>query len=72
MEIDIVTDIFIRINSKGTALSQGDFVMSKIAADEDHRGNMLRKAIDYFAHLCVEPSFYDHIKEYDSEFAQSE
>ena len=72
LEIDIVTDIFIRINSKGTALSQGDFVMSKIAADEDHGGNMLRKAIDYFAHLCVEPSFYDHIKEYDSEFTQSE
>ena len=72
LEIDIVTDIFIRINSKGTALSQGDFVMSKIAADEDHGGNMLRKAIDYFAHLCVEPSFYDHIKEYDNEFAQSE
>ena len=72
LEIDIVTDIFIRINSKGTALSQGDFVMSKIAADEDHGGNMLRKAIDYFAHLCVEPSFYDHIKEYDCDFAQSE
>ena len=72
LEIDIVTDIFIRINSKGTALSQGDFVMSKIAADEDHGGNMLRKAIDYFAHLCVEPSFYDHVKEYDSEFTQSE
>lgn len=72
LEIDIVTDIFIRINSKGTALSQGDFVMSKIAADEDHGGNMLRKAIDYFAHLCIEPSFYDYIKENDKDFAQSE
>ena len=72
LEIDIVTDIFIRINSKGTALSQGDFVMSKIAADEDHGGNMLRKAIDYFAHLCIEPSFYDYIKENDEDFAQSE
>ena len=39
LDIDIVTDIFIRINSKGTALSQGDFVMSKIAADELHGGN---------------------------------
>lgn len=29
LEIDLVTDIFIRINSKGTSLSQGDFVMSK-------------------------------------------
>lgn len=72
LEIDIVTDIFIRINSKGTALSQGDFVMSKIAADEDFGGNMLRKAIDYFAHLCVEPTFFDYIKENDTDFAQSE
>lgn len=72
LDIDIVTDIFIRINSKGTALSQGDFVMSKIAADETFGGNMLRKAIDYFAHLSVEPQFYDYIKENDIEFAQSE
>ena len=72
LDIDIVTDIFIRINSKGTALSQGDFVMSKIAADETYGGNMLRKAIDYFAHLCVEPSFYQYIKEHDEEFANSE
>ncbi len=72
LDIDIVTDIFIRINSKGSALSQGDFVMSKIAADESFGGNMLRKAIDYFAHLCLEPSFYDHIKETDTEFVASE
>ena len=72
LDIDIVTDIFIRINSKGTALSQGDFVMSKIAADETFGGKMLRKAIDYFAHLSVEPQFYDYIKENDVEFAQSE
>ena len=72
LDIDIVTDIFIRINSKGTALSQGDFVMSKIAADESFGGNMLRKAIDYFAHLCVEPSFYEYIKDNDADFAASE
>jgi len=72
LDIDIVTDIFIRINSKGTALSQGDFVMSKIAADEQHGGNTLRKAVDYFAHLCIEPSFHDFIKENDTEFAQTE
>lgn len=72
LDIDVVTDIFIRINSKGTALSQGDFVMSKIAADEEHGGNTMRKAIDYFAHLCKEPSFYDFIKENDIEFASSE
>ena len=71
LDIDIVTDIFIRINSKGTALSQGDFVMSKIAADEIHGGNTLRKVIDYFAHLCKDGTFYNKIKEKDLAFANS-
>lgn len=69
LDIDVVTDIFIRINSKGTALSQGDFVMSKMAADEEHGGNMLRKVIDYFAHLAVVPSYYDYIANHDMQFA---
>ena len=72
LNIDIVTDIFIRINSKGTALSQGDFVMSKIAADETYGGNNLRKAIDYYAHLSRVPSFYERIVEDDPAFAQTE
>lgn len=71
LDIDIVTDIFIRINSKGTALSQGDFVMSKTAADEIHGGNTLRKVIDYFAHLCKDGTFYNKIKEKDLAFANS-
>ena len=53
LEIDEVTEIFIRINSKGTALSQSDFVMSKMAADVEHGGNMLRKTVDYFCHLAA-------------------
>ena len=72
LNIDVVTDIFIRINSKGTALSQGDFVMSKIAADENYGGNNLRKAIDYYAHLSRVPSFYEHIVEDDVEFTRTE
>lgn len=71
LDIDIVTDIFIRINSKGTALSQGDFVMSKIAADELHGGNTLRKVIDYFSHLCKDGTFFGKIKEKDLAFAKS-
>jgi uncharacterized protein with ParB-like and HNH nuclease domain len=55
LDIDTVTEIFIRINSKGTVLSQADFVMSKIAADGKYGGPSLRKAIDYFCHLAVEP-----------------
>ena len=72
LDIDIVTDIFIRINSKGTALSQGDFVMSKIAADEKYGGNNLRKAIDYYAHLSKVPSFYDVNQQEDSDFTKTE
>lgn len=72
LNIDIVTDIFIRINSKGTALSQGDFVMSKIAADEKYGGNNLRKAIDYFAHLAKVPSFHDVILNEDAGFANTD
>ena len=68
LEIDIVTDIFVRINSKGTTLNQSDFVMSKIAADEVHGGNTLRKIIDYFSHLAVVPSYYDYILSHDKEF----
>lgn len=68
LDIDIVTDIFIRINSKGTPLSQGDFVMSKMAADEEHGGNTLRKIIDYFSNLAVVPSYYEHIKKFDTSF----
>ena len=69
LDIDVVTDIFIRINSKGTPLSQGDFVMSKMAADEVHGGNTLRKIVDYFSHLAVVPTYYEFIKNNDTDFA---
>ena len=48
------------------------FVMSKIAADEEHGGNTMRKAIDYFAHLCKEPTFYSFIEENDTDFARTD
>jgi hypothetical protein len=67
--IETVSEIFIRINSKGTVLSQADFVMSKIAADTRYGGQELRKCIDYFCHLAVAPEFYGFIKDNDAEFA---
>lgn len=70
LDIDEVTEIFIRINSRGTALSQSDFVMSKMAADTAHGGNVLRKVVDYFCHLAVKPDFYPTIAK-DSEFAKT-
>lgn len=72
LDIETVTEIFIRVNSAGATLSQADFVMSKIAADEKHGGNTLRKAIDYFCHLAIAPDFLDRIKKVDQAFASSE
>jgi len=72
LTIEEVTDIFIRVNSLGTELSQADFVMSKIASNEIYGGNTLRKAIDYFCHLCVASDFYGKIKNHDPEFATTE
>ena len=72
LDIEMVTEIFIRINSQGVELSQADFVMSKIAANEIFGGNVLRKAIDYFSHLAVAPEFFTHISENDIEFTKTE
>lgn len=70
LDIDEVTEIFIRINSKGTALSQSDFVMSKMAADTIHAGSLMRKTVDYFCHLAVKPDFYSQLT-HDAEFQAS-
>jgi len=72
LDINTVTEIFIRINSQGVVLSQADFVMSKIAANETYEGNTLRKAIDYFSHLAIAPEFYTHIRDNDEEFAKTD
>jgi len=72
LDIDVVTEIFIRINAAGVVLSQADFAMSKIAVNENYNGHKIRKAIDYFCHLAKNPDFYDQIKEIDKEFTQTE
>ena len=72
LDIETVTEIFIRINSKGVVLSQADFAMSKIASNSDYKGNELRKAIDYFCHLAIAPEFYKHIVDNDKEFAKTD
>ena len=72
LDIETVTEIFIRVNSAGAELSQADFAMSKIAANETYGGNMLRKAIDYFCHLAVAPDFMGRIEKGDKAFAASE
>jgi len=71
LDIETVTEIFIRVNSQGTRLSQADFAMSKIAVNETNGGNMLRKAIEYFCHMAVAPDFYKTIVK-DKVFAGTE
>lgn len=72
LDIETVTEIFIRVNSAGASLSQADFAMSKIAANDTYGGNMLRKAIDYFCHMAVAPEFLSLIEKGDKAFASSE
>src|SRR5690606_264220 len=43
LDIETVTEIFIRVNSAGVELSQADFAMSKIAVNETYGGHLLRK-----------------------------
>lgn len=71
LDIDTVTEIFIRINQKGVVLSNADFVMSKIASDENHGGNKMRKMVDYFCRLIVDKSFFKHILDNDKEFQET-
>jgi hypothetical protein len=70
LTIDEVTEIFIRINSQGAKLNQSDFAMSKIAANTKYGGNVLRKAIDYFSHLAVQPDWYNEMSK-DKDFMES-
>ena len=72
LDIEAVTDIFIRINSKGMVLSQADFAMSKISASVEYGGNVLRKAIDYFCKCSIYPDAYNLIADNDKEFADTD
>ena len=72
LDIETVTEIFIRINREGVTLSQADFAMSKIAANEEFGGNQMRKAIDYFCHLAVAPEFYNYIEDNDKDFRKTD
>jgi len=72
LDIETVTEIFIRVNSKGVELSQADFAMSKIASGESYGGPLLRKAIDYFCRLVRDTGFAGRLEKQDKEFVQSE
>ena len=70
LDVEIVSEIFVRINSKGVALNAADFAMSKMAANEKYNGHQLRKCIDYFCHLAIAPEAYSDLAK-DSEFSKT-
>lgn len=72
LDIEMVTEIFIRINSQGVTLNQSDFVMSKIASDTRYGGQVMRKAIDYFSNLAVNPEFARVIEDNDPAFVATD
>ncbi len=72
LDIEKVTEIFIRINSKGVVLSQADFAMSKISSNDSFGGNTIRKIIDYFCHFLQVPADFDMIISNDSDFTKTE
>ncbi|MFA6043763.1 MAG: DUF262 domain-containing protein [Phycisphaerales bacterium] len=72
LDIETVTEIFIRVNSAGARLDQADFAMSKIASNEKYGGNLLRKAIDYFCHCAKAPDHVSRIEKNDKPFASSD
>ena len=72
LDIDVVSEIFIRINLQGKPLNQEDFVMSKISVNEEYGGDYIRNCIDYFCHLLREPSFYQVLQQNETDFFNSE
>ncbi len=68
LDVETVSEIFVRINSQGVPLNAADFAMSKMAANERYSGHQLRKCIDYFCHLAVAPEAYADLAS-DGEFA---
>lgn len=72
LDIDVVTEIFIRINSQGKPLNQEDFAMSRISVNEEHGGDMLQKAIDHFCHLCLTPEAGAELLSHDTDFLESD
>ena len=72
LDIDVVTEIFIRINSQGKPLNQEDFAMSRISVNEELGGDLLQKAIDHFCHLCLTPEDGKDLLSNDTDFVNSE
>lgn len=68
LDIDVVSEIFIRINLQGKPLNQEDFAMSKISVNEQYDGDHIRNTIDYFCHLLKEPEFFGILESKEQDY----
>lgn len=71
LPLEMVSEIFKRINSSGSPLTQTDFVMSTIAVNGDQDGNLMRKTLDYFFHTLQTPKFLERVVIGDTKFEVS-
>lgn len=71
LNVETVVEIFVRINQTGVRLSSADFIMSKMAASEQHNGHLFRQSIDYFCHLAAVPEAYNNLAA-DADFARTD
>ena len=71
LDVETVVEIFVRINQTGVRLSSADFIMSKMAASEQHNGHLFRQSIDYFCHLAAVPDAYNSLAA-DADFARTD
>jgi hypothetical protein len=72
VDVKTVVEIFVRINGTGVSLSAADFIMSKMAASEQHNGHLMRQSVDYFCHLATVPEAYNRLATADSAFAATD
>ncbi len=71
LDVDAVTEIFIRINSNGVVLKEADFAMSRLASNEEFNGLEIRKTIDYFSNLLANSYALKNIQENDKKYVNS-
>lgn len=71
LDVETIVEIFVRINQTGVRLSSADFIMSKMAASEQHKGHLFRQSIDCFCHLATVPEAYNSLAS-DPAFASTD
>ncbi len=68
---DTIATIFYRINREGVKLNKADFVMSKVAVQQRHGGESIKKTIDLFCRLQHNPTDYQDVKNNNDEYTNS-